>query len=85
MKKEPNPHPDLTKTVADTTQEAQRPEPDLTDARPGRTNPQDLVVGDLNRDGIPDLATVSYTAGDLFVFLGRGDGTFQERIRLPGG
>jgi FG-GAP-like repeat len=57
-------------------------QPDLTDTRLGRTNPQDMVVDDFNRDGIPDLATVSYTAGDLFVFLGRGDGTFQERIRF---
>jgi hypothetical protein len=57
-------------------------QPDLANPRPGATNPLGIVVGDFNHDGIPDLATVDYTGGDLFLFLGRGDGTFQERQRL---
>jgi hypothetical protein len=60
-------------------------QPDPANPRPGETNPVGLVVDDFNRDGIPDLATVSYSGHDLFVFLGRGDGTFQESIRLPVG
>ncbi len=58
---------------------------DLADPRAAQVNPQGVAVGDFNRDGIPDLATVSYTGHDLFVFLGRGDGTFQEPMRLPTG
>jgi hypothetical protein len=57
-------------------------QPDLANPRPGATNPLGIVVGDFNHDGLPDLATVDYTGGDLFLFLGRGDGTFQERQRL---
>jgi hypothetical protein len=55
---------------------------DLANPRPAQVNPQGMVAGDFNRDGIPDLATVSYTGHDLFVFLGRGDGTFQEPMRF---
>jgi hypothetical protein len=58
---------------------------DLANPRPAQVNPQGVAVEDFNRDGIPDLATVSYSGHDLFVFLGRGDGTFQERMRLPTG
>jgi hypothetical protein len=58
---------------------------DLANPRPAQVNPQGVAVGDFNRDGIPDLATVSYSGHDLFVFLGRGDGTFQEPLRLPTG
>jgi hypothetical protein len=60
-------------------------QPDLANPRPGQTNPLGMLVGDFNHDGIPDLATVDYTGGDLFIFQGRGDGTFQERQRLATG
>src|SRR5439155_698459 len=56
-------------------------QPDLTDPRHGGTNPLGIVAGDFNRDGIPDLAAVSYTGGDVFVYQGRGDGTFGNRVR----
>lgn len=43
--------------------------------------PWEVVVGDFNRDGIPDLAVSGEFAGSAFnnvsVLLGNGDGTFQ--------
>lgn len=36
--------------------------------------PNDIVVGDFNGDGIPDLAVVSCVS--MSIFLGNGDGTF---------
>ena len=56
-------------------------QPDLTDPRHGGANPLGIVTGDFNRDGIPDLAVVSYSEGDIFVYQGRGDGTFGNRVR----
>lgn len=42
--------------------------------------PQEIVVADLNQDGIPDLAVASFSSttqvGSLMVFLGDGKGTF---------
>jgi hypothetical protein len=37
---------------------------------------QSYVVGDFNRDGIPDIAAVN-PSGSVEVFLGNGDGTFR--------
>ncbi len=47
-----------------------------------------IMVGDLNGDGKPDIAVASVPdidtdTGNLDVFLGSGDGTFQEVIRTP--
>ncbi len=36
-----------------------------------------LVVGDFNRDGIPDTAVGNDSAGTVQIFLGNGDGTFR--------
>lgn len=48
----------------------------------GNYNPRSLVVGDFNRDGIPDLAVVSdvnrLSSGSLEIMLGNGDGTFRR-------
>ena len=38
-------------------------------------NPQSIAVGDLNGDGIADIAVAQ--AGSIGVFLGNGDGTFK--------
>ena len=43
-----------------------------------------LAVGDLNRDGIPDLAVVSYSV-NITVLLGKGDGTFANPVNYPAG
>ncbi len=55
---------------------------DPTDPRQGETNPLGMVARDFNHDGILDLAAATYLGHDLFVRLGRGDGTFQERMRF---
>jgi hypothetical protein len=43
-----------------------------------------IVTGDFNQDGIPDIAAMSQgstgTDGDVAVFLGKGDGSFQDSI-----
>lgn len=49
-----------------------------------------LAVGDLNRDGIPDLVASSYGSNAVVVLLGNGDGTFQPAVTYgtsgyPGG
>ncbi len=51
---------------------------------------QNLVAGDLNKDGNPDLiAITSYTSesgespGDVHVMLGNGDGTFDADVTYP--
>jgi hypothetical protein len=58
---------------------------DLTDPRRGQTNPLGMVAADFNRDGIFDLATVTYTGHDVLVYLGRGDGTFGPGVLYPVG
>jgi Tol biopolymer transport system component len=39
--------------------------------------PQAVAVGDVNRDGRPDLAVANFLAGSLTVYPGNGNGTFQ--------
>src|SRR5262249_47311302 len=44
--------------------------------------PLAVVVGDFNRDGIPDLAVTSY---GVSVLLGKGDGTFRAPVKYAAG
>jgi hypothetical protein len=41
-----------------------------------------VVIADLNRDGIPDIAVTNYDSGDISILLGRGDGTFEPQRRF---
>lgn len=42
------------------------------------TNTQSIVSGDLNGDGIPDLAATDSNTAGILVLLGNGDGTFSS-------
>jgi hypothetical protein len=42
--------------------------------------PARMIAADLNRDGKSDLATVDLTSATLSVLLGKGNGSFRERI-----
>lgn len=44
-----------------------------------------MAVGDLNGDGIPDIATANYNSNDIKVFFGNGDGTFTRSSGGPYG
>ncbi|MBL8792368.1 MAG: VCBS repeat-containing protein, partial [Planctomycetia bacterium] len=44
-----------------------------------------LQAGDVNRDGWLDLLAGQTNTGDFPVFLGRGNGTFADPVRLAGG
>jgi hypothetical protein len=41
------------------------------------TAPEAVVIADFNGDHKPDLATANYYGGNISIFLGNGDGTFQ--------
>jgi hypothetical protein len=47
---------------------------------PDGVNASQLVVGDFNGDGKPDLANTNNTDDNVSVFLGQGDGRFQSRV-----
>jgi hypothetical protein len=50
--------------------------------------PRSVAIGDLNADGVLDLAVANETIvsrGDVSILLGLGDGTFCPQIRLPAG
>ena len=42
--------------------------------------PSDVAIGDVNRDGRPDLATANAAGNSVSVLLNRGDGSFQESV-----
>ncbi len=43
-------------------------------------NPFSIVIGDLNGDGMPDLASAEIDGRAVSVLLGNGDGTFGQRV-----
>ncbi len=43
-------------------------------------NPSAIAVGDLNGDGIPDLAVTDATSNVVNILLGNADGTFQSAV-----
>jgi hypothetical protein len=48
-------------------------------------NPEALVVGDFNRDGIEDLATADFSSNDVTVLIGNGSGAFNAGTFFPTG
>ena len=48
-------------------------------------NPQDVVIGDFNGDGKPDLAVANNNDATISVLLGNGDGTFGPRATFATG
>jgi hypothetical protein len=45
---------------------------------------RDLTVGRVDGDGVPDLVLSFYEEGEpVWVLKGRGDGTFEDPVRLP--
>ena len=49
------------------------------------SNPYSLAIGDLDGDGVPDLAVANAFSNTVSVLLGNGDGTFQPRQDFPTG
>ena len=49
------------------------------------TLPSSVAVGDLNGDGIPDMAVTNESDNNVSVLLGNGDGTFQQPKNYPTG
>ncbi|MGH8575885.1 MAG: FG-GAP repeat domain-containing protein [Gammaproteobacteria bacterium] len=47
-------------------------------------NPQSVAIGDVNRDGRPDLA-VANADGNVSVLLGNGNGTYQPAVNFAAG
>ena len=50
--------------------------------RPAGSGPTALAIGDFNNDGKPDLATAN-NADHASVFVGHGDGTFDDPLDVP--
>lgn len=48
-------------------------------------DPRGLAIGDMNADGVPDVIVTSFLRGFITEFLGRGNGSFYERVDIPVG
>jgi hypothetical protein len=48
-------------------------------------SPRSVEVGDVNRDGKPDLVVASHGSDSVSVLLGNGDGTFQRAVDYAAG
>jgi hypothetical protein len=51
----------------------------------GVSETSNLAVGDLNKDGIPDVIATNPLRSSISVFLGRADGTLTPAVHLPVG
>jgi uncharacterized protein (TIGR03437 family) len=49
----------------------------------GGGEPDGVIVADLNGDGKPDVATANYLGNNLSVYIGVGDGTFDNAANFP--
>ncbi len=49
------------------------------------TQPTGVAIGDLNNDGIPDIAVTNYGSNNISILLGKGDGTFTAGTTLAAG
>jgi hypothetical protein len=47
------------------------------------SGPSAIATGDLNRDGLPDLAVTDQSSDEISILLGKGDGTFQSAASVP--
>jgi uncharacterized protein (TIGR03437 family) len=45
--------------------------------------PVAVATGDFNNDGRPDFAVIDWVGGAVSLFLGNGDGTFNQQASLP--
>lgn len=50
---------------------------------PGGEIPTSVVAGDFNKDGIQDFIVTNGVTNDLWLYLGKGDGTFQLPRVIP--
>ncbi|MGH8865117.1 MAG: FG-GAP repeat domain-containing protein, partial [Burkholderiales bacterium] len=48
-------------------------------------NPESVAIGDVNRDGRPDLVVANLGSANVSVLLGKGDGSFQPAVNLAAG
>jgi hypothetical protein len=44
--------------------------------------PQGIASGDFNEDGDMDAVVVNYLQGSLSIYLGNGDGTFENQLSI---